>query len=295
MQTQRPGTCCNTYVTDEHLCYFKIKPLKVTSGRFLYYDFETCQDSLITCDHGYKNKPRQNCQSCTPVQLCSQCRRCINCKKSYCGLEQHVPNYLVCQTTCDKCKNNAFTTDAKCDNCGDRCSKCSTRTKGSFCNELCKNNVCGRREIVFKGPETTDQFCKWLITPQHKDMTAIALEELEHFKMVHELMTKRGMVLGREQHNDYAKSLQKFFPKTKDRPTALIHRLLVAALIEARSCERFKVFSENMEDQELSKFYKDLMISEANHYTLFLGYARKYMDRKIVDQKWENLLKFEAC
>ena len=83
-------TCCNTYVTDEHLCYFKIKPLKVTSGRFLYYDFETCQDSLITCDHGYKNKPRQNCQSCTPVQLCSQCRRCINCKKSYCGLEQHV-------------------------------------------------------------------------------------------------------------------------------------------------------------------------------------------------------------
>ena len=94
-----------------------------------------------------------------------------------------------------------------------------------------------------------------------KDMTAIALEELEHFKMVHELMIKRGMVLGREQHNDYAKSLQRFFPKTKDRPTALIHRLLVAALIEARSCERFKVFSENMEDEELSKFYKELMIS----------------------------------
>ena len=127
-----------------------------------------------------------------------------------------------------------------------------------------------------------------------KDMTDIALEELEHFKMVHQLMIKRGMVLGREQHNDYAKSLQKFFPKTKDRQTALIHRLLVAALIEARSCERFKVFSENMEDEELSEFYKDLMISEANHYTLFLGYARKYMDREIVDRKWENLLEFEA-
>ena len=127
-----------------------------------------------------------------------------------------------------------------------------------------------------------------------KDMTDIALEELEHFKMVHQLMIKRGFVLGREQHNDYAKSLQGFFPKTKDRPTALINRLLVAALIEARSCERFKVFSENMEDEELSKFYKDLMISEANHYTLFLGYARKYMDREIVDKKWEGLLKFEA-
>ena len=127
-----------------------------------------------------------------------------------------------------------------------------------------------------------------------KDMSDIAIEELEHFRMVHRLMIKRGYVLGREQHNDYAKSLQKFFPKTKDRQTALINRLLVAALIEARSCERFKVFSENMQDEELSKFYKDLMVSEANHYTLFLGYARKYMDRKTVDEKWKNLLAFEA-
>ena len=127
-----------------------------------------------------------------------------------------------------------------------------------------------------------------------KEMSNIAIEEMQHFKMVHLLMVKRGMVLGREQKNDYAIRLQKFFTKTKDRTNALVQRLLIAALIEARSCERFKVFSENMEDQELSKFYKDLMISEANHYTLFLGYARKYMDRKIVDQKWENLLKFEA-
>ena len=127
-----------------------------------------------------------------------------------------------------------------------------------------------------------------------KDMSDIAIEELEHFRMVHQLMIKRGFVLGREQHNDYAKSLQKFFPKTKDRQTALINRLLVAALIEARSCERFKVFSENMQDEELSKFYKDLMVSEANHYTLFLGYARKYMDRKTVVEKWKSLLAFEA-
>ncbi len=127
-----------------------------------------------------------------------------------------------------------------------------------------------------------------------KDMSDIAIEELEHFRMVHQLMIKRGFVLGREQHNDYAKSLQKFFPKTKDRQTALINRLLVAALIEARSCERFKVFSENMQDEELSKFYKDLMVAEANHYTLFLGYARKYMDRKTVDEKWKSLLAFEA-
>ncbi len=127
-----------------------------------------------------------------------------------------------------------------------------------------------------------------------KDMIDIAIEEMEHFKMVHNLMVKRGMVLGQATKNDYALKLQKFFPKTKQRDEALVHRLLVAALIEARSCERFKVFADHMEDQELSDFYKDLMISEANHYTLFLGYARKYMDKTIVNEKWEGLLAFEA-
>ncbi|MDB4098495.1 tRNA-(ms[2]io[6]A)-hydroxylase [Polaribacter sp.] len=127
-----------------------------------------------------------------------------------------------------------------------------------------------------------------------KEMSDIAIEEMQHFKMVHLLMVKRGMVLGREQKNDYAIRLQKFFNKTKDRTNALVQRLLVAALIEARSCERFKVFSENMEDEELSKFYKNLMISEANHYTTFLKFARAYQDRAIVDEKWNALLAFEA-
>jgi tRNA-(ms[2]io[6]A)-hydroxylase len=127
-----------------------------------------------------------------------------------------------------------------------------------------------------------------------KEMSNIAIEEMQHFKMVHLLMVKRGMVLGREQKNDYAIKLQKFFNKTQDRTNALVQRLLVAALIEARSCERFKVFSENMEDEELSKFYKNLMISEANHYTTFLKFARAYQDRAIVDEKWNALLAFEA-
>ncbi len=127
-----------------------------------------------------------------------------------------------------------------------------------------------------------------------KEMSNIAIEEMEHFRMVHLLMVKRGMVLGREQRNDYAIRLQKFFKKTGDRTDALVQRLLIAALIEARSCERFKVFSENMEDEELSKFYKDLMISEANHYTTFLAFARQYQDRTIVDKKWNALVAFEA-
>lgn len=127
-----------------------------------------------------------------------------------------------------------------------------------------------------------------------KEMSNIAIEEMQHFKMVHLLMVKRGYVLGREQKNDYAIRLQKFFTKTKDRTQALVQRLLVAALIEARSCERFKVFSENMKDKELATFYKNLMISEANHYTTFLTFARKYEDRAMVDKKWEALLAYEA-
>jgi|TARA_B110000908_G_C10257239_1_gene456429 tRNA-(ms[2]io[6]A)-hydroxylase len=128
-----------------------------------------------------------------------------------------------------------------------------------------------------------------------KEMSNIAIEEMQHFKMVHLLMVKRDMVLGREQKNDYAIKLQKFFTKTHDRTIALVQRLLVAALIEARSCERFKVFSKNMEDVELSKFYKNLMISEANHYTTFLTLARSYQDRAIVDEKWNALVAFEAA
>jgi tRNA-(ms[2]io[6]A)-hydroxylase len=126
------------------------------------------------------------------------------------------------------------------------------------------------------------------------EMSNIAIEEMEHFKMVHDLMIARGMTLGREQSNNYAKNLQSFFTKTKDRAEALVHRLLVAALIEARSCERFKVFSENLDDQELSNFYKELMISEANHFTTFLGFARTYQNREIVDEKWQAILAFEA-
>jgi len=125
-------------------------------------------------------------------------------------------------------------------------------------------------------------------------MSDIAIEEMEHFRMVHQLMIKRGMVLGREQRNDYAKHLHGFFTKTNNRNEALIQRLLIAALIEARSCERFNVFSKNIEDKELSDFYRELMISEANHYKIFLGFARKYQDREIVAVKWNNLLEHEA-
>jgi tRNA-(ms[2]io[6]A)-hydroxylase len=112
--------------------------------------------------------------------------------------------------------------------------------------------------------------------------------------MVHDKITERGWTLGRDRKDEYVLTLMKFFPKGGSRTTQLVHRLLIAALIEARSCERFKLLSEELEDKKLAKFYRKLMISEAGHYTMFLNFARKYGDRKEVDKKWQDLLDYEA-
>lgn len=125
-------------------------------------------------------------------------------------------------------------------------------------------------------------------------MTALAKEEMSHFKMVHDRILARGYTLGRDRRDEYVVKLMTFFPKGGSRVTNLIHRLLYAALIEARSCERFRLLSEHLEDKELADFYRSLMVSEANHYTMFLNFARKYGDRKEVDKKWQDLLEFEA-
>ena len=125
-------------------------------------------------------------------------------------------------------------------------------------------------------------------------MTALAREEMGHFQMVHNRILQRGLVLGRERKDAYVNQLNQFFPKGSDREIRLIHRLLICALIEARSCERFRVLSENLEDKELSEFYHTLMISEANHYTMFLKLARQYGERTAVDRLWNSLLEYEA-
>ena len=126
------------------------------------------------------------------------------------------------------------------------------------------------------------------------EMVSLVKEEMSHFKMVHERLLKRNVVLGRDRKDLYVHDLLKFFPKGGSRTTQLVHRLLYAALIEARSCERFRLLSENIKDQDLAKFYRDLMASEANHYTLFLNFARKFGERKEVDKKWNDLLVYEA-
>jgi len=126
------------------------------------------------------------------------------------------------------------------------------------------------------------------------EMVSLVKEEMSHFKLVHERLLDRGIKLGHDRKDLYVNNLLKFFPKGGSRTTQLVHRLLYAALIEARSCERFRLLSENIQDKDLAKFYRDLMVSEANHYTLFLNFARTYGERKEVDKKWNDLLEFEA-
>jgi len=139
--------------------------------------------------------------------------------------------------------------------------------------------------LIVSFPEYTE-----LVT----EMIALVKEEISHFKMVHDRIISNGWVLGRDRKDEYVLQLLKFFPKGGSRTTQLVHRLLYAALIEARSCERFRLLSEELKDKELAEFYRKLMVSEANHYTMFLGFARQYGDRKEVDQKWQELLDFEA-
>ena len=125
-------------------------------------------------------------------------------------------------------------------------------------------------------------------------MTALAQEEMEHFQMVHDIIKERGLVLGHERKDPYVHDLMKFIKRGGNDAMVLVDRLLIAAMIEARSCERFRVLSENIEDKELAKFYHDLMASEARHYTMFLKLAKKYGENVDVDKRWKEFLAKEA-
>ncbi|MDD2983367.1 MAG: tRNA-(ms[2]io[6]A)-hydroxylase [Crocinitomicaceae bacterium] len=125
------------------------------------------------------------------------------------------------------------------------------------------------------------------------ELLVIAREEMEHFQMVHDLIKKKGLTLARERKDNYVNELMKFLKKDGSRKQALTDRLLFSAMIEARSCERFRILSENIKDPELSNFYRELMISEAGHYTTFLGFARKYGEGD-VNKRWQDWLEYEA-
>ena len=125
-------------------------------------------------------------------------------------------------------------------------------------------------------------------------LTRIAEEEMAHFGMVVHRIHERGWTLGPERKDSYVNELLTYVIKDGSREARLVDRLLFSAMIEARSCERFKMLSESDMDPELRGFYRDLMESEAGHYTTFISLARKYGPEVDVDARWKAFLSFEA-
>lgn len=155
-------------------------------------------------------------------------------------------------------------------------------TDHAFCEQKAASNAI---TLIVQNPNLSDLV---------QEMAALVQEEMDHFKRVHDIILARGYVLGRERKDDYVNELLKFMKKGGSREEQLIDRLLFAAMIEARSCERFKVLSENINDAELAAFYHELMVSEATHYATFIRLAKKYAGYIDVDKRWKEFLDYEA-
>lgn len=155
-------------------------------------------------------------------------------------------------------------------------------TDHAFCEQKAATNAIS---LIVNFPEYSDLVAA---------MTELAREELDHFDRVHERIRARGKVLGRERRDEYVNELYSFVRKGHKREIVLVDRLLFSAMIEARSCERFRVLSEHIADKELAAFYHELMISEANHYTMFIKFAKQYANGEDVDKRWNEYLEFEA-
>jgi tRNA-(ms[2]io[6]A)-hydroxylase len=152
----------------------------------------------------------------------------------------------------------------------------------AFCEQKAATNAI---TIIVQNPNLSDLV---------NEMAMLAQEEMEHFKRVHDIIVARGYVLGKERRDHYVNELFQFLVKGGSREQQLVDRLLFSAMIEARSCERFKVMSEHIYDAELAAFYHELMISEAGHYTMFLRMAKKYAGSIDVDKRWQDFLNYEA-
>lgn len=125
-------------------------------------------------------------------------------------------------------------------------------------------------------------------------LTPIVSEEWGHFQRVLKELRKRNIPLGRQRKDEYVGQLLKLVRNKGDYEEALLDRLLICGLIEARSCERFKLLSETLEEESLQKFYRELMISEAGHYRTFIELAEEYLPQSQVRTRWKELLKAEA-
>ncbi len=125
-------------------------------------------------------------------------------------------------------------------------------------------------------------------------LTPVVSEEWSHFEMVLEHLKRRKMTLGKARKDEYVVRINQIVRKGGSRDEQLVEKLLLNALIEARSAERFKILSQNIKDQELATFYHELMVSEAGHYRNFLDLAKTYMPEPYVNQRWKQFLEEEA-
>lgn len=127
-----------------------------------------------------------------------------------------------------------------------------------------------------------------------RELAPIVTEEWGHFRLVLAEMDKRGLQLGRQRKDEYVNELLKFQQKGGTRETALLERLLTFALIEARSCERFRLLSLHINDEHLKTFYHKFMVAEAGHYRLFLDLSKLYYGAEATRKRWQEYLVHEA-
>lgn len=127
-----------------------------------------------------------------------------------------------------------------------------------------------------------------------KEVAPIVTEEWGHFRMVLSELEKRGLKLGRQRKDEYVNQLLAFQKKSGSREERLLEKLLTCALIEARSCERFRLLSLHINDEKLRDFYHKFMVSEAGHYRLFIDLAKLYSDEEQVRVRWQEYLQKEA-
>lgn len=127
-----------------------------------------------------------------------------------------------------------------------------------------------------------------------REVAPVVTEEWGHFRAVLAELDKRGLKLGRQRKDEYVNELIKFEIKGGSRETHLTERLLICALIEARSCERFRLLHLHLEDAALAAFYYKFMVAEAGHYRLFIDLAKMYNDKDYITQRWKEYLNYEA-
>jgi tRNA-(ms[2]io[6]A)-hydroxylase len=126
------------------------------------------------------------------------------------------------------------------------------------------------------------------------ELVPIVAEEWSHFRLVVLELKKRGLPLGRQRKDEYVNALLQFERKGGSELSRLLDKLLLCALIEARSCERFKRLSEGLDDEYLRQFYRRFMESEAGHYRTFIDLARQFVEEDIVWKRWQEWLAYEA-